>query len=84
MAMQDAVVLEACLREAKSEAGLRAYEQKRERPTAAIVNLSWRVGRLGQLENSFACWMRNAITRLIPATISLKSMQLILRHHPLT
>ena len=81
MAIQDAVVLGACLREAKPEAGLRAYEQKRERPTAAIVNLSWRVGRLGQLENSFACWMRNAIVRLIPAAISLKSMQLILRQH---
>ena len=81
MAIQDAIVLAACLHEAKSEAGLRAYEQKRERPTAAIVNLSRRVGMVGQLQNSFACGMRNAITRLIPAAVSLKSLQLILRQH---
>jgi 2-polyprenyl-6-methoxyphenol hydroxylase-like FAD-dependent oxidoreductase len=66
MAMQDAVVLAACLRLAKGEVGLRSYERKRERPTAAIVNLSWRVGMLGQLRNPFACRIRNAITRLIP------------------
>jgi len=81
MAIQDAVVLGACLRDAKPEPGLRAYEQKRERPTAAIVNLSWRLGRLGQFQNPFACWIRDTIVRLIPASVSLKSLQLILRQH---
>jgi 2-polyprenyl-6-methoxyphenol hydroxylase-like FAD-dependent oxidoreductase len=79
MAIQDAVVLGSCLRQAEPEAALRAYERIRRRPTAAIVNLSWRAGILGQLQNPFACWIRNAITRLIPSAVSLKLMQSILR-----
>ncbi len=81
MAIQDAVVLGSCLHQTKPEHGLRAYERRRERETARIVKLSWRAGKMGQMENPFACRMRNAMTRLIPSAVSLNLMQLILRQH---
>jgi GNAT superfamily N-acetyltransferase len=79
MAIQDAILLGDCLRQAEPEAALRSYERKRQRRTATIVNLSWRVGILGQLQNPVACWMRNAVTWIIPSAVALKSMQLIFR-----
>lgn len=80
MAIQDALMLADCLRRADSpEAGLRAYEKKRQGPTATMVECSWMIGVMGQFENPIACGVRNVLTRLIPSSLSLKSMQAMFR-----
>jgi len=78
MAIQDAVVLGDCLRQASSaQAGLRSYEKKREQKTAHIVNQSWWVGVTGQFENPVARALMNAFARGIPPALALKLMERI-------
>jgi 2-polyprenyl-6-methoxyphenol hydroxylase-like FAD-dependent oxidoreductase len=80
MAIQDAVVLADSLIHANAaEHGLRSYERKCQPLTAAIVHHSWRLGLLCQMESPIACGIRNAITRLTPPAVSLKSLEITLR-----
>lgn len=72
-AIEDAVALAACLSGATDiPLALRAYESQRAKRTRAIVDLSWQIGKVGQIENKFACWLRDAALRHIPKSAQLK------------
>ena len=53
---------------------LRQYEAERMPRTAWITNQSWRIGRLGQLENSLVCTLRDFVMSVTPASVLKKQM----------
>jgi 2-polyprenyl-6-methoxyphenol hydroxylase-like FAD-dependent oxidoreductase len=69
-AMEDAVVLTACLREYDDVASaLRAYETRRAKRTASIMKLAWTIGATGRWESRAACAARTALMKLAVPTI---------------
>jgi 2-polyprenyl-6-methoxyphenol hydroxylase-like FAD-dependent oxidoreductase len=74
-AIEDALVLAACLRNASDmEAALRAYEDKRIKRTAAIVKRSRTIGRVAQWENPLACSIRDALLKRTPSDVLFKQL----------
>ena len=59
-ALEDAVVLADCLRQADGViSGLRSYEERRRRRTALVTTQSWSLGKVFQWQNPIAIWLRN-------------------------
>lgn len=80
-AIEDALVLAACLRNARNmEAALRAYEKERIKRTAAIVKRSRTIGRVAQWESPLACSIRNAILKRTPSDVLLKQLEWVLAY----
>jgi 2-polyprenyl-6-methoxyphenol hydroxylase-like FAD-dependent oxidoreductase len=78
-AMEDAIVLADCLRSTnETERALREYERRRRPRTTSVTNRSWRLGQISQWENPAACWMRNLITRCMPAGVSMRMLEQVL------
>jgi len=78
-AIEDAVVLAACVREEGDiAAALRLYEERRKERTAMIARRSRILGRAGQLENLLLCSLRNAAVRMIPLPVQLRQLDSIL------
>lgn len=74
-ALEDAVVLARCLQETSDVArGLRSYESRRVRRANALVEQSRQVGRIGQVENRVAVWMRNALLRCVTPRMQAKQL----------
>jgi 2-polyprenyl-6-methoxyphenol hydroxylase-like FAD-dependent oxidoreductase len=67
MAIESSVVLARCLsQELALDRALNRYQLERMPRTAWITRQSWKIGRLGQLENAFACGLRDLAIRLVP------------------
>jgi 2-polyprenyl-6-methoxyphenol hydroxylase-like FAD-dependent oxidoreductase len=63
-ALEDAVILAYCLRNAESPMiGLRAYEALRYKRTSEVIRASWRLGRFLQHENAAVVWFRNSVSQ---------------------
>lgn len=78
-AIEDAVVLTKCLKDARDiPVALRTYEAQRIKRTSAIVKLSWQIGQVGQIENPFVCWVRDAALKHIPRSVQLKQFATLL------
>jgi 2-polyprenyl-6-methoxyphenol hydroxylase-like FAD-dependent oxidoreductase len=74
-AIEDAVVLAACLANCdRVDSALRRYQDRRIPRTSAIVLQSRRIGEVGQWENSVACFVRNAVIRATPSRIKTRQM----------
>jgi 2-polyprenyl-6-methoxyphenol hydroxylase-like FAD-dependent oxidoreductase len=70
-AIEDAFVLARCLSRTDSAVGaLRRYEEIRQERTDWIVGRSRQIGRMGQLENPAAVWLRNLLIRHAPARLN--------------
>jgi len=70
MAIEDAVVLSHCLSKCASvQDAIATYERARVARTTAIVNDSWRFGRLAQMEGRFTCWLRDLALRTTPQSV---------------
>ena len=66
-AIEDAVVLAACLEEEKDPvAGLRRYESLRQPRTADIVTKAARMGGIAQWQNPVLCGLRDWLNRSVP------------------
>jgi 2-polyprenyl-6-methoxyphenol hydroxylase-like FAD-dependent oxidoreductase len=75
-AVEDAVVLARCLNEEGATAeALRRYERLRSARVAIVVRRSWRVGRVGQLENPLVCWLRGRVLAMIPPKVQLRQLE---------
>lgn len=62
--MEDAVFLAHSLRTTASvEAALRDYETERKERTKFVVEQSWELGKVFQLSNPIAIWLRNVMSR---------------------
>ena len=84
-AIEDAYVLARYLRGAAEIAdALHRYEAKRIPRTTYITNLSWRLGRMAQWENSLAGWLRNAMLKAIPFSIQRRQLEKVLEFDPHT
>lgn len=80
-ALEDAVILAHCLKQASNIAeGLQRYQEKRLARTSQIVNRSWQIGRVGQWQNPVACWVRNNGLKLLPANMQIKQLEPILSY----
>ncbi|NJM24874.1 MAG: NAD(P)-binding protein [Bacteroidia bacterium] len=70
MAIEDAVMLANLLESAESvEKAFETFERRRLPYTKKIVNDSWRLGRVAQLENPVLMALRNAAIRLTPERV---------------
>jgi 2-polyprenyl-6-methoxyphenol hydroxylase-like FAD-dependent oxidoreductase len=66
-AIEDAVVLAACLEDEKDPvAGLRRYEKLRQARTAGIVAKAARMGGIAQWQNPLICFLRDQLNRGVP------------------
>jgi 2-polyprenyl-6-methoxyphenol hydroxylase-like FAD-dependent oxidoreductase len=78
-AIEDAVVLADCVSEnANLAEALKTYEARRLERANRIVKQSWRIGKMGQLENDFLRALRNSFIKLIPASAQLKQLEWII------
>jgi 2-polyprenyl-6-methoxyphenol hydroxylase-like FAD-dependent oxidoreductase len=81
-ALEDAVVLAAV---AHRRDGLRAYDRLRRPRSQRVAKASRAVGRLGQqLSNPVAVAARNALMRVTPPRLALRSMARFAEWHPPT
>lgn len=70
MAIEDAVVLANLLESAPGvQKAFETFEQRRLPHTKKIINDSWRLGRVAQLENPVLMALRNAAIRLTPERV---------------
>ncbi len=68
-ALEDALVLAGCLAEQREPvAALRAYEARRMKRSAAIIEQSYLFGKIGQWEHPLLCALRDGLTPLAFAT----------------
>lgn len=71
MAIEDAVVLTSCIEEYSTvEEAFERFEAKRIERTTKIVNDSWMIGKVAQLENKLLTSLRNTFIRLTPPSVS--------------
>lgn len=69
-AIEDAVVLAMCLRdEPDPEMAFREFERKRLKRTHWIVDTSWKLGKVAQLDNRLLVGLRNAAFRMMPESV---------------
>ena len=70
MALEDALVLAACLTgDSSIEAALRRYESIRRRRTRHVQRRSLLMGHIGQWQNRAAVSGRRVVTSLLPAAL---------------
>ena len=75
-AIEDAVVLAVCVRNAGTvEGALRSYEQRRIPRTSGIVLQSRRMGALGQWENAALRWLRDSAVRAVPQHLAARQLE---------
>lgn len=77
-AIEDAVVLANCMgRDSCPEKALRAFERQRIKRTRWIVNTSWKVGKVAQLDHPVLVGLRNAAFRMMPESASKRQFRKI-------
>ena len=68
-ALEDSLVLAGCLADQREPvAALRAYEARRMKRSADIIEHSYVFGKIGQWEHPLLCWLRDGLTPLAFAT----------------
>lgn len=78
MALEDAATLANCVEEyATVEEAFRQFEKKRIARTTRIVNTSWRLGKLAQVENPLLMTLRNTAIRLTPKRMTEKQFKFL-------
>jgi 2-polyprenyl-6-methoxyphenol hydroxylase-like FAD-dependent oxidoreductase len=70
MAIESAVALAEELGANEADVGIRRYEARRMKRTAEITNMSWRIGRMAQMESGVGRAVRDLALRAIPASLS--------------
>src|SRR5207244_5915368 len=79
-ALEDAVVLGACLRGARDPAeALRQYERRRVRRANAVVRASRQAGRAAEVRSPFAARIRDAAFKALPDRIAVAQQRRIIR-----
>ncbi len=76
MAIEDAAILASCLEKNPEPAqAFLAFEKRRLSRTRKIVNDSWRLGKISQLENPLLMSLRDAFFRMIPQKVTQKQIE---------
>lgn len=75
-AIEDAIILGQVLKNTRNiEDAFVEFEKLRISKTKRIVNLSWRIGKVAQLDNRFLISIRNSIMRKLPSRIQEKQLE---------
>lgn len=75
-AIEDAVILAKCLTENSIvQEAFAVFEKQRIKRTHFVVNQSWRMGKVAQLENEALIGIRNCIFRLVPDRVFNRQLQ---------
>ena len=53
------------------------YEKLRMNKAHFVVNTSWKIGKIAQLENSIAIWLRNVLVKMMPKSSNEKQLDKI-------
>ncbi|WP_442593630.1 FAD-dependent monooxygenase [Neobacillus sp. D3-1R] len=70
LALEDAVELAMCLkRQGEMETNLKMFEKKRMKRAHSIVNQSWQLGKVAQIENPLLGYIRNHLVKKTPNKI---------------
>ena len=78
MAIEDAVILANCLgRTPEPTIAFEEFESMRLPRTKKIVNGSWRLGQVAQIESPLLIWLRNAAVRATPSNVAEKQMRFL-------
>jgi 2-polyprenyl-6-methoxyphenol hydroxylase-like FAD-dependent oxidoreductase len=78
-AMEDAVVLAACLKKAgRIEPAFIEYEHRRMPRTAQVLLRSRRLGAVAQWQNPVLCRLRDSVMRITPKTAAARQMKALL------
>jgi 2-polyprenyl-6-methoxyphenol hydroxylase-like FAD-dependent oxidoreductase len=78
MAIEDAATLANCIENyIRSEEAFIQFERKRIARTTSIVNNSWRIGKVAQLENPLLIGLRNMALRVTPASVTERQIKFI-------
>jgi 2-polyprenyl-6-methoxyphenol hydroxylase-like FAD-dependent oxidoreductase len=79
-AIEDAVVLAECLaRGSAVDAALAEYESRRRERANQIVDRSWRMGQLAQLESPTGRFLRDSLFRLVPVSLAARGVRDLVR-----
>jgi 2-polyprenyl-6-methoxyphenol hydroxylase-like FAD-dependent oxidoreductase len=74
-AVEDAAVLASCLAQANSiESACQAFDYQRRPRTTRIVNQSWQLGKVAQMQQPWLVGLRNAVMRRVPAAVNNRQM----------
>ena len=78
-AIEDAAVLLNCIRQQPNNIAqaFTNFEQKRLKRTHAVVNNSWILGKLAQIQNPMLIALRNFCLRLVPQSFNEKQLDFI-------
>lgn len=78
MAIEDAAVLANTIERTPSVVeAFKIFEQKRLKRTTTIINGSWNLGRVAQLENPLLIGLRNTVLRLTPQSVAEKQVKFL-------
>jgi 2-polyprenyl-6-methoxyphenol hydroxylase-like FAD-dependent oxidoreductase len=78
MAIEDAVILANCLtKNSRVSEAFMSFEKRRLTRTHKIVNDSWRLGKMAQVENDFLATLRNMAFRLMPQRLYERKMEAV-------
>jgi 2-polyprenyl-6-methoxyphenol hydroxylase-like FAD-dependent oxidoreductase len=78
MAIEDAAILSNCIEEYSTvEEAFKKFEEKRIPRTTKIVNDSWMIGKIAQLENGILTGLRNTLIKLTPPSVSEKQVKFL-------
>lgn len=75
MAIEDAATLMNALIKYSPEEAFRRFETHRIKRTSGIVNQSWRVGQLAQLDNPVLRSLRNSVFRSLPKRVVMDQLR---------
>ena len=79
-AVEDAYVLSLCLRQYSNfETALEKFQAMRFEKANYVVSMSWQFGKMTNLGNPIARWLRNNLMRLMPESTAIKQLDKILR-----
>jgi 2-polyprenyl-6-methoxyphenol hydroxylase-like FAD-dependent oxidoreductase len=78
MAIEDAAILANCIENyATTEEAFTSFEAKRIKRTTKIVNNSWTIGKVAQLENRMMIQLRNLFMRATPVSVMERQVKFI-------
>jgi 2-polyprenyl-6-methoxyphenol hydroxylase-like FAD-dependent oxidoreductase len=78
MALEDAAVMANCIEEYNTvQEAFRHFEKKRIERTTRIVNTSWTLGKVAQVENPLLMSLRNTAIRLTPKRMAEKQFRFL-------
>ena len=77
-AIEDAIILSKVLKNQANHAeAFVDFEKLRMPKTKKIINMSWRLGKIAQLDHPFQIGIRNSLMRILPSKMQEKQMEFV-------